>query len=191
MVKNEVPDFLEATKVIRRETAVVAGVEAVKFFKESFVKQGFTDHSFEAWKKTTNPLAGKRTLYNKGALMQSFQKRYEINKVIVESLSEYADIHNEGGEIIVTEKMKSWFWIKYAEIAKVPKVDGKYQWSKAKVKNAKTDFCKYMALMKAGSRIKIPKRKFMGNSKALMIKLESEYKKLIIKEMQNAFRKIK
>lgn len=115
--KTPIPAFHIVPKVVLRETAIMAGVESVKFFKESFVKQGFTDASFQPWQKPNTPLAGKRTMYNKGRLMRSIKKEdISMGRILVYADSEYGFIHNEGGYIIVTKAMKAYFWKKYYEL---------------------------------------------------------------------------
>ncbi len=174
---NKVPDFLSMAKELTANAQRYAGSESVKFFKESFVKEGFTDTSFTAWKKTSIPMAGKRTLYNKGILMQSVRK-VEQNKqrIVVESNTDYSEIHNNGGTITVTPQMKRFFWAKYYELSgKVKQTStGKASRSKSNVKtSAKAEFCKRMALMKVGTKIKIPQRQFMGNSQTMMNDFDS------------------
>jgi hypothetical protein len=169
---NKVPDFNKMTKELITNTSRYAGSESVKFFKESFVKQGFTDKSLNAWKKTTNPLAGKRTLYSKGVLMQSIRKVDENSKrIVVESDTDYSEIQNNGGEITVTENMKRFFWARYYEFSGKTRTTTRGNMSRSKNNlktNAKAEFCKRMALMKVGSKIKIPKRQFMGHSDTMM-----------------------
>lgn len=179
MNNNTVPDFLAMAKDLTANAQRYAGSESVKFFKESFVKEGFTDSSFKAWPKTSNPMAGKRTLYNKGVLMQSVRK-VEQNKqrIVVESDTDYSEIQDNGGTITVTAKMKSFFWAKYYELSgKVKQTStGKVSRSKSNVKaGAKAEFCKRMALMKVGTKIKIPQRQFMGNSQTMMNMFDTFY----------------
>ena len=160
--KNHVPDFKKLAESLKHKAARIAGSESVKFFKESFVKQGFTDTSFEAWLKTQNPLAGKRTMYKSGKLMQSIRKTEETTKrVTVIADSDYAEIQNSGGYIVVTLKMKNFFWAKHIEF---------------KDKNKKkAEFCKAMALKKEGDKIKIPPNKFIGNSQTLLNILKEQF----------------
>ncbi|MEA4981406.1 MAG: hypothetical protein VB066_01685 [Paludibacter sp.] len=169
---NTVPDFLLMAKDLTANAQRYAGSESVKFFKESFVKEGFTDASFKAWPKTSNPMAGKRTLYGKGILMQSVRKTVQNKQRIeVESDTDYSEIQNNGGTITVTAQMKRFFWAKYYELSgKVKQTStGRVSHSKSNVKtSAKAEFCKRMALMKVGTKIKIPQRQFMGNSQTMM-----------------------
>lgn len=172
--KNTVPDFLSMAKDLTANAQRYAGSESVKFFKESFVKEGFTDSSFSAWKKTSNPMAGKRTMYNKGILMQSVRK-VEQNKqrIVVESNTDYSEIQNNGGTITVTPQMKRFFWAKFYEFS--GKVKLNKEGTAASFRNKgnreiskKAMFFRRMALMKVGSKITIPQRQFMGNSQTMM-----------------------
>lgn len=171
---NKIPDFSSMGKVMLANAPRFAAVESEKFFRESFVKQGFTDRAFAPWKKTENPLAGKRTLFRTGTLQRSIRKK-EVSKtrVVIEADSDYAEIHNEGGTITVTVKMKKYFWYKYYQLAGIDSVKtaktGKVSKSKkAQTTNAKAEFCKRMALLPVGTKIKINKTQFMGESATMM-----------------------
>lgn len=170
--KNKVPEFMKMAKEIRKNASRYAASESVKFFKESFVKGGFTDASFQKWQQTNNPLAGKRTMYNSGKLMRSIKKlSASMQRVVVVADSPYASIHNTGGHIVVTAQMKKFFWAKYYEFTGSVTVNKRNAVSLNK-KNVslgkKAMFCRAMALKPVGSKIKIPQHKFMGESKALM-----------------------
>jgi hypothetical protein len=109
-------------------------------------------------------------------LMQSIRIIHKSDKRIsIGSTLKYAEIHNNGGVITVTEKMKRFWWAKYYEFAGGVKKGKNGQISKAKANialNAKAEFCKNMALMKVGAKIKMPKRQYLGRSKALFKILE-------------------
>ena len=47
--KNKVPEFMQIARELQKNASRYAASEAVKFFKESFVKGGFTDASFQKW----------------------------------------------------------------------------------------------------------------------------------------------
>ncbi|MDR0872998.1 MAG: hypothetical protein LBN27_05960 [Prevotellaceae bacterium] len=160
------------------DTARMAAIEATKFFKDSFRKGGFTDSSFQQWASKQSPLGGKKLMYNTGTLMQSVRKFEESNeRVVVGSDSAYSEIHNEGGTITVTAQMKRYFWAQYYKLSgkKTKTKRGKASNSRANQRtNAKAEFCKRMALMKVGSKIKIPKRQFIGESAVLMAELDRQ-----------------
>lgn len=167
-------------KDLKANAARYAAVESVKFFKDSFVKQGFADTSFVPWKKANNPLMSKRTLYNKGVLMQSVRvKKQNLSTVVVESATSYSEIHNNGGYIIVTRQMQKFWWAKYYQfIGKIRTSKGGTVTSLSKTNratSAKAMFCKRMAMKKVGSKIKIDQRQFMGNSKTMMDQFHAWY----------------
>ncbi|MBS2099178.1 hypothetical protein [Carboxylicivirga linearis] len=171
--KNKVPEFMQMAKELKKNASRYAASESVKFFKESFVKEGFTDSSFKAWQKTSNPLAGKRTLYKRGNLMRSIKKQSAtMSKVVVIADSEYADIHNKGGFIVVTAQMKKFFWAKYYEFDKT---------------GTKAEYCKAMALKPVGSKIKIPQHQFMGNSQTLMNNFDQWFGEVIKNQIEPHF----
>ena len=85
----------------------------------------------------------------------------------------YARIHNEGGTITVTRRMKNYFWVQYMTI--VGSKDGTFspQLQRKKdgtLRNNKRNrelsdeaaFYKAMALKSVGSKIVIPRRQFIG-----------------------------
>lgn len=170
--KNKVPEFQQMANQLIQNASRYAASESVIFFRESFVKGGFTDSSFEKWTQTSNPMAGKRTMYNKGRLMRSIKKlSASLTKVVVVADSEYADIHNKGGYIVVTRQMQKYFWHKYYSFVGDVSVNkrGAVSLNKRNVSlGKKAMFCKAMALKPVGSKIKIPKHQFMGNSQTMM-----------------------
>ena len=74
--------------------------------------------------------------------------------VVISSDTPYSVTHNEGEEIGVTTKMRKFFWAKHLEDKK-----------RYGVEAPETEFWKRMALKKPGSRIKIPRRHFLGPGK--------------------------
>lgn len=71
----------------------------------------------------------------------------------------YAKLMNEGGEIIVTKKMKSFFWAMYYE--NVGKTSKASQKQLDKLSNEALKW-KRMAMMPVGTKMKIEKRQFIG-----------------------------
>jgi len=97
----------------------------------------------------------------------------------------YASIHNEGGTVVVTAKMKRFFWSKYYKAAgaisrSVLLKDGsrhlfvstdskermakqlKSKSKRAIALNMEAKQWKNLALMKVGQTVKIPERRFIG-----------------------------
>ena len=157
----------------------MVAVESQKFFMDGFRKGGWTDKSFQPWQARKSPLGGKKILIGKDNtmnLMQSIQALEENeSRVRVGSELEYAETHNEGASITVTANMKKFWWAKYYELSGKVKTTSRGRTSKSKTNlraNAKAEYCRHMALMKVGTKIKIPKRQFIGESKTLLDEFE-------------------
>lgn len=99
-------------------------------------------------------------------LMMSTDYLPQPGRVLIQNNLVYARIHNEGGEIIVTKKMKSFFWSQYYKRGLVggmySQAKGTRNRRKAEALNQEAEFWRAMALKKVGSKIRIPQRQFMG-----------------------------
>lgn len=106
-----------------------------------------------------------------GKLRRSIRCRVEADGVVWETSERYAAIHNHGGSIAVTAKMKRFFWYKY--------------------KSTRNDVWKWMALMKAGSRITIPQRQFLGDHPEVRKRAEAVIQRNLQKAANDLIRKLK
>lgn len=154
-----------AERYFENDVPVVIGVEAVKHFKESFQDEGFTDSSLKKWDtRKTKRLEGTNTqkiLSKSSELGESIDYRIEGSTVVIYSDKPYAQIHNEGGTIPVTEKMRGYFWSQYYKA--VDLTGDKEDELAQQFKN--------MALAKT---ITIQQRQFMGDSQALIEKISNK-----------------
>lgn len=129
-------------------------IELTEEFDRNFQREAFFS---EKWKRRRyNPDPDRGILQKTGSLRKSIISVIEDNKIIFTSSLPYASIHNEGGAIGVTRKMKGFFWHKYKETTAGIKKRGELTTEAA--------FYKAMALKKVGSKIIIPRRQFIGNS---------------------------
>lgn len=125
------------------------------------------DQNFERKAFFTDKWPGTKLHNNRGSMMARTNNlrnsiKYNIlNEQITWSSSlPYASIHNEGGEIIVAEKMKRFFWAMYY------KASGAVTKTKSQRNERLTTEAqqwKALALMKVGQKIKIEKRQFIGD----------------------------
>lgn len=116
--------------------------------------------------------------------------RIEGSKVVYSSTLPYAAIHNEGGTITVTAKMKRYFWAKYIEATGSfsYKKDGQQRNTQRQRKlSADSEFYKAMALKKAGDKIKIPKRQFIGMHPSLNAAITEIIEKNLDEFLKNEF----
>lgn len=134
-------------------------IELTEKFDNNFSRGGFFG------KKWKNRRDGTPTHLNQtGTLRRSIKSTISGNSLIFTSSTPYSAIHNEGGEITVTKKMKGYFWGKYKETGQ--------------------DKYKAMALMKVGTKIKIPQRQFIGDYPGIEKTIERAAKRAVEQELQ-------
>lgn len=112
-------------------------------WEENFRRQGFFT---EAWKRTKRPSA-HHTLLQSGHLRESLDSDIVGDSLEFFSDAPYASIHNEGGTLTVTKRMRKAFWALYY----------------ASRNPADKEYYKSLALMKLGTTITIPQRRFLGD----------------------------
>ena len=100
-----------------------------------------------------------------GKLRRSIRSRVTSDSVFWETSEKYAAIHNYGGTIRVTAKMKKFFWYKY---------------------KATRD----EALMKTGSVITIPQRQFLGDHPEVRKRAEAVVNRNLQRAAQDIIRRI-
>ena len=109
-------------------------------FDRNFERKGFFS---DKWKPRAHDYTRGSLLMVSGAMRRSTQGEVSGDGVRFKSSEPYTALHNEGGKITVTAKMKKFFWAKFKET-------GEVGW-------------KYMALMPVGRVIEIPERRFIGD----------------------------
>ena len=134
-------------------------------FDQNFERQAFFTQAWQRRRSPTRP--GEHILLETGQLRRSIQSRSTDSSITFYSDHPAAAIHNEGGEIVVTERMRRFFWHKYyaATGAFGRKKNGTKRNDKRNVQlTTESEFWKFMALKKAGTTIRIPRRQFLGTS---------------------------
>lgn len=128
--------------------------ERKAFFTDKWPERGYDD--------------GKGSLMvRSGGLRRSINSKRTGAELRYGSSKPYARIHNEGGKIQVTKKMKGYFWAKHKETAgKVTRrKDGTKRGTKRNVQLSDDAlFYRSMALKKVGTYIVMPERRFIGKS---------------------------
>ena len=122
------------------------------------------DRNFERKAFFTKQWPARKSKTAKGTMMMVSGALRGGNRVDVSGNSitnsmPYAKIHNEGGKIKVTQKMKNFFWAMHIKASNASVGGGKAR-EEAMTEEAK--MWKAMALMKIGSEIVIPQRQFIG-----------------------------
>lgn len=161
-------------------------VELSDEFDQNFERQAFFS---EAWQRRKSPLRGDgHILVATGRLRRSIQSQTTADSIVFFSTEPYAAIHNEGGEITVTSKMKRYFWHRYYEATGSfgRKKDGSPRQDKRTLRlGTEAEFWKWMALKKVGTKIRIPRRRFLGMSP----EVEQSVREIIEENLQEYFDK--
>ena len=168
-------DLEDLKRVYMRVLPVKVGRAVQSSVRENFRKGSF--YGGERWQTPLRTTLGFRgaagqygpLLSGSNHLMMNTDYEPLPGKVIIRNNEVYAATHNDGDDIGVTERMKRFFWAKHME-------------NKERMGAAapETEFWKRMALKKPGSRIKIPRRHFLGPSP----EVDSIVSKVIDNELQ-------
>ena len=138
-------------------------VDLLDEFDRNFERQSYFGR---AWQRRKSPLRDGALLQQSGALRRSIKRpRMSDTGVTFSSSLPYAGIHNDGGEIEVTAKMKRFFWAKYYEASGsvTKRKDGTARRTKRNVaRTVAAEFYRRMALMRVGQKIRMPERRFIG-----------------------------
>lgn len=153
-------------------------------FDLNFKHKAFFDRK---WPETNSPNRRGSLLMRSGALRRGNQSRIQGDLIIFTNSKPYANLHNQGGTITVTAKMKGFFWAMYykaagAESRAYYKEDGSFSHSihssdsNKKVKKTfkstskkairmqiEAEYWKSLALMKVGDKVTIKQRQFIGS----------------------------
>lgn len=172
MIRENLEDL---KKLYLRTLPVKVGRAVQSSVRENFRKGRF--YSDQAWQTPLRTSLGFRgaagqygpLLSGTNHLMMNTDYEPLPGRVIIRNTEVYAATHNDGEEIGVTERMKRFFWAKHLEHKE-----------RMGVEAPETEFWKRMALKKPGSRIKIPRRHFLGPSK----EVDAIVKDVVDKELQ-------
>lgn len=160
--------ILNTYKTIPAEIAVIA----VNFSKERFRDQAWMDETKHNWAKRKTQRGRERRnqtiLVDTARLKRSIRKiKANSKQVIIGSDVPYAEIHNEGGEINKTVNVKSYTVKSYERKSHTRTRKGRTETVKAYTVKSHT--------IEAHTRemnLKIPSRRFLGNSYTLQRRIE-------------------
>lgn len=167
-------DLQRRINLLVRETLKDIRTEAVEEFDRNFERESFFNQKWA--RRKFNDDKSRGLLVRTGNLRRSITGRITSrDSVVIKTTEPYARIHNEGGTITVTRKMKKYFWYLYQTVTGGRAADG-FSNNLQRKKNgaprnnkrnraltAEAEFYRAMALKKVGSKITIPKRQFIGN----------------------------
>jgi phage gpG-like protein len=131
-------------------------VDLTQEFDRNFERQAFFDRK---WPSARHANSRGSALQRTGALRKSIGSKRGSSGISWTSPLPYATIHNEGGQIEVTKKMKSFFWAMFY------KTHGAITKGKSKRNERMTGEAakfKAMALLKVGTMLDIQQSQFIG-----------------------------
>ena len=141
-------------------------VDLSEEFDRNFERKAFFN---KKWTGTKLPNQRGSLLSRSGKLRRSIMSRQNTSDVTWSSSLPYATINNEGGEIVVTAKMKSFFW---AMFYKASGAAGKGKSERSIRLSAEAQQWKNLALQKVGAKMKIEKRQFIGDHPVVRQRIE-------------------
>lgn len=184
----------ELLKLLRSGLPRLLGTKAMQHFRQNFARGGFMDSSLQTWpstwrQQTLSGADGQRgpLLSRTNNLRNRIVFRAAAGRVRIYNDLIYAAIHNNGGNITITPKMRKKFWaMYYRELGTVEATTPKGKRKKAGIRHqnatAESEKWKRMALTKK-TQFRMPQRKFIGPSQTLTRELrrtiEDEIRKVL------------
>lgn len=176
------------SRLYTRTLPVKVGTKAVSLTKQRFTDSAFSGRKWQEPYRRKLSFKGTQASYKTllsgtNHLRDSTYFKPQPGKVYIRNQVDYAQIHNEGGTIKVTAKMKRYFWYRYAAAKGARLVKKRGGLRKTKGNEALTReamFWRNMAIKREGSFIRMPRRHFFGPD----ANMEKEIRKIIEKEMQ-------
>lgn len=176
------------SRLYTRTLPVKVGTKAVSLTKQRFTDSAFSGRKWQEPYRRKLSFKGTQASYKTllsgtNHLRESTYFKPEPGKVYIRNQVDYAQIHNDGGSIKVTAKMKRYFWYRYAAAkgARLTKKRGGLRKTKGnEALTREAMFWRNMALKREGSLIRMPRRHFFGPD----ANMSKEIRKIIEKEMQ-------
>ena len=150
---QEIDDFFDklTDEFFKKQVPNIVAEKATEFFKERFTTKEWDGEPWPPQKIKRGELMVKSSSLHKSIKPSIVTPE----RVVISGGSEkipYAKIHNEGGEIPITPKMRRFFWAMHRkEVGEDKNKDTNWKW---------------LALTK-NDAMKIPMRRFMGPSEKL------------------------
>ena len=181
----------ELGELMRRKLPVIVGRMAKDHYQDNFRKGGFVNNGLQKWPVTKRQRSGSSSasasygplLSGRNHLFGSIKYVPADYRVKVANEVPYAPIHNEGGTVnpTVTPRMRRFAWAMYYKATGKKKGKKKAN-SSGTAENAAGGFWKALALTKKPKlTVKIPQRRFLGESKELSKRINDRTEEEITK----------
>lgn len=147
-------------------------VDLTDEFDRNFERKAFFD---KPWEASKFPNHKGSIMMRSGKLRRSVRSKQTNNDITWSSSLPYASLQNEGGEVIVTEKMKRFFWAMFYKangaVSVTKKGDARNN-DRNKKLTAEAATWKALALQKVGAKMKIKQRQFIGDHPQVRQRIE-------------------
>lgn len=182
--KREFAAKLDRVAKLYKSMPRIAGVQATRYLKDGFKRQGWVENGrVSRWKPRLpgSPRNSRRILSDTGNLKDSIRILSlgvdEVRIGINPSEVPYAEIHNSGGSITITPAMRRYFWAMYYQAVGASTGSGRRR-ERGRGRGRVSGQAKlWRALALKRSPIKIPKRQFIGYSPDLEKNITRELKR--------------
>ena len=148
-------------------------VDLTDEFDRNFERKAFFD---KAWEDTKFSNRKGTLMMRSGKLRRSIKSTQSNNELTWSSSLPYASLQNEGGEIIVTEKMKRFFWAMYYKSINAVRYDVKTKTAVLDKRGMRLSkeagMWKSLALQKVGATMKVKQRQFIGDHPEVRHRIE-------------------
>ncbi len=147
-------------------------VDLTDEFDRNFERKAFFD---KPWENNKIPNGRGSLMMRTGKLRRSVRSKQTNNEITWSSSLPYASLQNEGGEVIVTEKMKRFFWAMFYKangaVSVTKKGDARNNDRNKKLTQEAATW-KALALQKVGAKMKIKQRQFIGDHPQVRQRIE-------------------
>ena len=171
---------------LKRKILTDLKVELLDEFDRNFQRRAFFDRP---WPGRKSPGNGDKLLNDTGYGRNSIRGTIRQNGVEFSTDMPYMGLHNRGGKIKITPRMRKYFWYMYRQNAESITYSIKKRQANNTQRNrmlsAKAQFWKNMALTKK-DHITIPQRQFIGDHP----RVRQAVREVIHQNLQSAFREL-
>ena len=170
-------------------------VDLADEFDRNFERQAFFDKPWA--QRKMRPGGNILNVHGGQGLRGSIMASIGGNKILFTSSLPYASIHNEGGTITITAKMKKFFWAMYYKsnnaVVFSTKTKAARNNQRNKTLSTEADYWKALALKKVGDKLVIPQRQIIGSHPTVKKIVEQDVDNAVIRlgqALQIEFKKV-
>ena len=178
----QLPLFKLGRMVVRLKPQLIdaMGVEALHFIDDNFKMQGFQGATFQEWPLRVAKQKGPKRaiLIQTGTLRRSFRQQNGAQGTTISTDVPYAQVHNDGGTIHMPSRGTI---LNFAG-----KKGGKLRLAKVRTEAQQRSIKEIRRANVPAYDIKMPQRRFIGNSPVLNNRIQTEIVKILTQAINSA-----